>query len=115
MEQIRELVVRAANAAVRDERIDAFGELVERFRDMACGYAYSVLGDFHLAEDAAQDAFVVAYRNLQQLRYPEAFPGWFRRIVSSACGQISRRKGVPVVKIEAAAGMNCSVSVEGVC
>jgi DNA-directed RNA polymerase specialized sigma24 family protein len=30
--------------------------LVSRFRDMAVGYSYSLLRDFHLAEDAAQEA-----------------------------------------------------------
>jgi DNA-directed RNA polymerase specialized sigma24 family protein len=95
VEQIRDLVMRAAGAADRDDRIAAYGRLVECFRDMACGYAYSLLGDFHLAEDAAQDAFVAAYRTLDQLRQPEAFPGWLRRIVWSACGRIAcpRRHG----------------------
>jgi RNA polymerase sigma factor (sigma-70 family) len=102
LEQIRDLVIRAAGAADRDDRIAAYGRLVECFRDMACGYAYSLLGDFHLAEDAAQEAFVTAYRTLDQLRQPEAFPGWFRRIVWSACGRISRHKAVPVVGIDAA-------------
>ncbi len=102
MEQIRDLVIRAARAINKDERIAAYGGLVERFRDMACGYAYSLLGDFHLAEDAAQDAFVTAYRTLDQLRQPEAFPGWFRRIVWSACGRISRQKAVPMAGIDAA-------------
>ena len=38
----------------------AFAVVVERFQDMAVGYAYSVLGDFHLAQDAAQEAFIDA-------------------------------------------------------
>ncbi|MBT5876975.1 MAG: hypothetical protein HOH43_26365 [Candidatus Latescibacteria bacterium] len=33
----------------------AFDQLVLRFQDMAVGYAQSILGDFHLAEDAAQN------------------------------------------------------------
>jgi len=39
------------------------------------------LARFQLAEDAAQEAFLEAYRNLDKLREPPAFPGWFRRIV----------------------------------
>jgi hypothetical protein len=31
--------------------LDAFDALVERFRDMAVGYAYSFLRDFPLAEE----------------------------------------------------------------
>lgn len=103
MEHLRNLVDRATHAPTRDERIAAYGRLVDKFRDMACGYAYSMLGDFHLAEDAAQDAFIVAFSKLEQLRQPEAFPGWFRRIVWSACGRIQRREGPAAVDIEAAA------------
>ena len=86
MEAIRDLVIRARAAGTRSERIEAYGRLVEQFRDMACGYAYAILADFHLAEDAAQEAFIVAFERLGQLERPEAFPGWFRRIVWSSCG-----------------------------
>jgi hypothetical protein len=40
----------------------AFVILVQRFQDMAVGYGYAVLGDFHLAEDAAQEAFPMRRR-----------------------------------------------------
>jgi DNA-directed RNA polymerase specialized sigma24 family protein len=50
----------------------AFGELVRRFQDMAVGYAFSVIGDFHLAEDAAQEAFASAWLELPRLREPAA-------------------------------------------
>lgn len=66
---------------------------------MACGYAYSILADFHLAEDAAQEAFIVAFERLGQLERPEAFPGWFRRIVWSCCGRMTRRGSVPTVAL----------------
>lgn len=94
MEEVRSLVVGAIAGDVA-----AFEQLVRRFQNMACGYAYAVLGDFHLAEDAAQEAFVDAYRLLPELRVPEAFPGWFRRIVFKHCDRISRRR-VPLVTFE---------------
>jgi RNA polymerase sigma factor (sigma-70 family) len=70
--------------------IQAFAEVVRRFRDMACGYAYSILDDSHLAQDAAQEAFVDAYAKLKDLREPAAFPGWFRRIVFKHCDRMTR-------------------------
>jgi RNA polymerase sigma factor (sigma-70 family) len=72
------------------QRHDAFGRLVVRFQDMAYGYAYAILGDAHLAQDAAQEAFIVAYQNLNQLREPKAFPGWLRRIVFTHCNRMTR-------------------------
>ncbi len=88
--------MRAADArAGRDERLAAFGELVERFSGMACGYAYAALGDFHLAEDAAQEAFVSAFQRIDTLQDPAAFAGWLRRLVTTACSRATRRRQVP--------------------
>jgi len=67
-------------AAAIEGNADAFTELVQRYQTMAFGYAYATLGDFHLAEDATQQAFLVAYRNLTSLRDPERFGGWLRGI-----------------------------------
>ena len=54
---------------------DAFAELVRAHQEMAFGHALGILGDFHLAQDAAQEAFVSAYVGLAGLRQPEWFPG----------------------------------------
>lgn len=74
----------------REGDAEAFGAVVLRFQDMAVGYGYSLLGDLHLAEDAAQEAFLEAYLCLSQLREPAAFPGWFRRIVFKQCDRLRR-------------------------
>jgi RNA polymerase sigma factor (sigma-70 family) len=79
---------------------DAYAILVWRFQDMAVGYGYSILGDFQLAEDAAQEAFLEAYRSLGSLRDARAFPGWFRRIVFKQCDRIIRRRALPTVALE---------------
>jgi len=57
---------------------------------MAVGVAYSVLGDFHAAQDIAQESFLTAYVQLDQLENPDAFPGWFRQIVVHKCGRLLR-------------------------
>lgn len=46
-------------AAARGD-VGAFTKIVERFQDMAVGYAYSILGDFHEAEDVAQEAILAS-------------------------------------------------------
>ena len=43
-----------------------------RMETFPAGQSYAVLGDFHLAEDASQEAFIDAYRRLPELRAPEA-------------------------------------------
>lgn len=73
--------LQALVAAAQDGDASAFGQIVARFQSMAVALSYAMLGDAHLAQDAAQDAFVDAYLTLKSLREPRAFPGWFRRIV----------------------------------
>ena len=99
MEDVQSLVVKA-----RAGDLAAFEDLVRRFQNMACGYAYARLGDFHLAEDAAQEAFIDAYRLLPDLRAPAAFSGWLRRIVFKHCDRLTRRRP-RLVGLEAVAGM----------
>lgn len=79
---------------------ERFSELVTSFQDMAVGYAYSILGDIHLAEDAAQEAFFDAYRHLSDLREPLAFPSWLRRIVFKHCDRRTRRATPKVLSFE---------------
>jgi RNA polymerase sigma factor (sigma-70 family) len=87
---VKKLADLIRQAQVND--LDAFNQIVRRFQDMAVTYACSLLSDFHLAEDVAQEAFVTAYLDLSKLKTPEAFPGWFQRIVRNRCGRYTRGK-----------------------
>lgn len=60
---------------------EAFAGLIDRFWNSAVSWAYAYLGDLDHAQDAAQDAFISAYRHLDALREPRAFPSWLRRLV----------------------------------
>lgn len=79
---------------------EAFGEIVERYQDMAVGYAYSILGDFHYAQDAAQEAFIQAYLNIKKLSEPKAFISWLRKIVFSSCNRIIRKKKHDTISLD---------------
>jgi RNA polymerase sigma factor (sigma-70 family) len=103
--ETRALVIRATDSdATLTERYEAFCELVRIFQDMAYACAYAVVEDFSLAEDAAQEAFVSAWQKLSQLRQPEAFPGWFKRIVLTECNRLTRGKRLPTISL--GEGMN---------
>lgn len=102
MQEIGALIDRAkASRSAEAEKQRAFNEIVRRFQDMAFGCAYAVLGDFHLAEDAAQEAFLAAWRNLDQLRTPDAFPGWLKRIVLTQCNRMTRGKKLDTLPLDA--------------
>jgi RNA polymerase sigma-70 factor, ECF subfamily len=71
----------AAKAVAGDRR--AFDQLVQRYQRQAVAVAYRLLGNNHDSLEVTQDAFLKAYKSLSTLQKPEAFGGWFLRIVSN--------------------------------
>ena len=72
MEELNALVIRAQSGDM-----DAFDTIVRRFQDMAVAFAFSQLRDWHLAQDAAQEAFIGAFLNLRNLQSLPLFRGGF--------------------------------------
>jgi RNA polymerase sigma-70 factor (ECF subfamily) len=70
----------------------AFGVLVKRYERPVRAVALDVLGDYHLASDVSQDAFVAAYENLPGLRKPMAFGPWMMKITRRCALDRARRK-----------------------
>ena len=68
----------------RDGDLEAFGGVVRLTQRMAFVLACNVVRDAAQAQDAVQEAYLVAFRRLADLDDPAAFPGWFRRIVITA-------------------------------
>lgn len=71
---------RAAVDAVLAGDRDAFRSLVERESAAVIRACHRVLGDLHEAEDAAQEAFVTAFRSLAGWRGDGPFGAWVTRI-----------------------------------
>jgi RNA polymerase sigma-70 factor, ECF subfamily len=67
--------------AVRKGDKAAFAQLVGLYQRAAIITAQAVLDDFGLAQDAAQDGFVIAYTKLHQLHAAAAFGPWLLKIV----------------------------------
>jgi RNA polymerase sigma-70 factor (ECF subfamily) len=82
----RDLVERAQRA----DR-EAFAVLVHQVSDSLYSVAYRILRDTGLAEDALQNALVLAWRRLPKLRDPERFEAWIHRILVHACYDESQR------------------------
>jgi len=70
----------------------AFEVLVKRYERPVRAIALGVLGDYHLASDVSQDAFVTAYENLPGLRKPTAFGAWLMKITRRCALDWARRK-----------------------
>ncbi len=86
---------RAAVEAVLGGDRDAFRHLVERESVSVVRTCHRILGDRSDAEDAAQEAFVIAYRSLSAWRREGPFGAWLARIaVRVALRQAGKRRSV---------------------
>jgi RNA polymerase sigma-70 factor (ECF subfamily) len=79
---------RAAVDAVLAGDRDAFRVLIERESAAVIRACHRVLGDIHEAEDAAQEAFVTAFKSLAGWRADGPFGAWLTRIA----GRIALRR-----------------------
>ena len=78
--------------AAMDGDADSFTELCRRYYPAMVAIAHSVLGDRHLAEDAAQQAFAKAARKLPQLKKRSKFAGWLAVICRNAARDMARKR-----------------------
>jgi RNA polymerase sigma-70 factor (ECF subfamily) len=73
---------------------EAFREIVDREGPALVRACHRVLGDLHEAEDAAQEAFVMAYRSLGQWRQEGALGAWLARIAVRIALRRAQRRPV---------------------
>ena len=79
---------------------DAFGVLATQSLPRLVGTAGLILGRLDLAEDAAQESLVRAWRDLPSLRDPDRFEAWLYRVLVRACHDEARRaRRLPVVEL----------------
>jgi len=67
----------------REGNADAYGSLVARYQGHVYGLAYSLVENWTEAQDIAQETFIRAYLNLDQLQNPARFAAWLRRVTFS--------------------------------
>ena len=64
--------------------IQAYNTLVLHYQDMVYNLAYRIIGEPGAAADAAQEAFISAYKSIKRFR-GGSFKSWLLRIVTNAC------------------------------
>jgi len=82
-------------AVSRAGDIEAFQELVLRYQRRLFGLCYRLLGRYHDAEDACQEAFLRAYRALDRYDPSRPFDRWLLAIAAnSAVSMLRRRRSI---------------------
>jgi RNA polymerase sigma-70 factor (ECF subfamily) len=70
---------------------ESFGIFLDRYGNLVYRLAVSILKDCDAAEDAAQEAFMIAYQNLDTIRNPAAFGAWIAAITRNYCLKLIKR------------------------
>jgi RNA polymerase sigma-70 factor (ECF subfamily) len=80
--------------------LDAFNTLVLHYQDSVFNAALRILGDYELAADASQEAFLSAFRSVASFR-GGSFRAWLMRTVTNACyDELRRQKRRPTTPLE---------------
>ncbi|OGO52453.1 MAG: hypothetical protein A2148_02770 [Chloroflexi bacterium RBG_16_68_14] len=80
--------------------LGAFNALVVAYQDRVYNLCLRMLGSPQAAEDASQEAFLSAYRNVAQMRGPSV-RSWLFRIASNTCiDELRRRRRQPQLSLE---------------
>jgi RNA polymerase sigma-70 factor (ECF subfamily) len=80
--------------------LDAFNTLVLHYQDSVFNTALRIMGDEDLAADAAQEAFISAFKGIGSFR-GGSFKAWLMRTVTNACyDELRRQKRRPTTPLE---------------
>ena len=84
---ISELVLRA-----QEGDSDSFAELYVTTYQHQYRFSYRYLQDEYLAQDALQETYILALKNLTTLRDPQVFISWLNQINLRVCFRIHRQE-----------------------
>ena len=79
---------------------DAFTPLVNKYQKGVHALAWRKIGDFHIAQEITQDAFLKAYQKLGTLKSYDLFAGWLYVIASNLCLDWLRKNPPPEQSLE---------------
>lgn len=74
----------------------AFGELVDRYKNLVYGMVWRMVSDRSQTDDLAQEVFLKVYRGLPYFRGDARLSTWIFRIVSNVCSQARSRRTAEV-------------------
>ena len=95
MEPLNELVARARRGDVA-----AYGRLVQATERMVYGVALRVLRDDALAQDAAQETYLRAFRRVGGLEEDAAFLTWLRRVAVTVAINMRRARRTTFLRLD---------------
>ncbi|MYB63356.1 sigma-70 family RNA polymerase sigma factor [Candidatus Poribacteria bacterium] len=78
----------------------AFSKLVEKYQKQIHALAWQKIGDFHTAQEIAQDTFLTAHQKLASLKHYKSFSGWLYVIADRKCKNWHRKNKLTLKSLE---------------
>jgi RNA polymerase sigma-70 factor (ECF subfamily) len=85
---------------VRSGQADLFSIIVENYQKPVFNLCYRMLGDPYEAEDAAQEAFIRALKNIKRYDTNRPFSTWLLSIAAHYCIDQLRKRRAKIISIE---------------
>ena len=79
---------------------EAFALLVNKYQKGVHALVWRKIGDFHIAQEITQDAFLRAYQKLETLKNHNLFGGWLYVIAARLCSDWFQKKSLPEQSLE---------------
>jgi len=79
--------------------VDAFEELVRRYRNEVYALSYHFMRNREEAWDVAQEAFIKAHKSLTRFRGDAVFKTWLMRITANHCKDRIKKRKLPTVSL----------------
>ena len=79
---------------------EAFGSLVKKYQKGIHALAWRKIGDFHIAQEITQDAFIKAYHKLDTLKNHNLFAGWLYVIAANLCSDWLQKNSQALKSLE---------------
>ena len=83
--------INLVQAALKGDN-DSFSRLCVKYYPAMVAIAYSQLSDKDLAEDAAQEAFYIAFRDISKLKKADLFVRWLTRICRNISSNVAKKR-----------------------
>jgi RNA polymerase sigma-70 factor (ECF subfamily) len=85
----RELIERICKG-----ELEAFRQMVEKYKKKIYYLAYDIIDDHHEAEDISQEVFIKVYRNISKFRKEAKFSSWIYQITVNASIDAKRKQSL---------------------
>jgi len=83
----------------KEGKRDAYGQLFGKYYQQVYSICLSILQNPHDAQEATQEAFIQGYLKLNQLRKPDKFFVWLKKIAQNHSKECLRKKGHEIISL----------------